>query len=243
MTMEAGQGSGSSERMGGYDQFISLLFYVLQIIYVSYIHLCCFICSNDFILSLLSYYNMLYLFVLILQSCCLCFYLFIFNCSVSLHAYYIYMIYMLHMLCVLMIHIVMDIFEITISMVNYLLYVIIIMLIYGIKMIRKMPIILTGMPPFQTERYAGASPVRGGGGCELRVAVGVIGFRAVAGSVLRCREEDPIRCADHRGRQRSPRACSFEGGEWTRVVLVSASLSGITFLARIRCGVAAVRRW
>jgi hypothetical protein len=41
-----------------------------------------------------------------------------------------------------MIHIVMDIFEITISMVNYLLYVIIIMLIYGIKMIRKMPTIL-----------------------------------------------------------------------------------------------------
>jgi hypothetical protein len=30
-----------------------------------------------------------------------------------------------------------------ISMVNYLLYVIIIMLIYGIKMIWKMPIILT----------------------------------------------------------------------------------------------------
>jgi hypothetical protein len=39
MTKEAGQGSGSSERMGGYDQFISLLFYVLQISYVSYIHL------------------------------------------------------------------------------------------------------------------------------------------------------------------------------------------------------------
>jgi hypothetical protein len=97
MTREAGQGSGSSERIGGYDQFISLLFYVLQIIYVSYIHLCCFICSNDFIISVLSYYNMLYLFVLILQLCCLCFYLFIFNCSVSLHAYYIYMI---HMLCV-----------------------------------------------------------------------------------------------------------------------------------------------
>jgi hypothetical protein len=50
---------------------------------------------------------------------------------------------MVHMLCVLMIHIFMDIFEITISMVNYLLYVIIIMLIYGIKMVRKMPIILT----------------------------------------------------------------------------------------------------
>jgi hypothetical protein len=65
MTREAVQGSGSSERMGGYDQFISLIFYVLQIIDVSYIHLCCFICSNDFILSVLSYYNMLYLFVLI----------------------------------------------------------------------------------------------------------------------------------------------------------------------------------
>jgi hypothetical protein len=50
---------------------------------------------------------------------------------------------MIHMLCVLMIHIVMDMFEITISMVNYLLYVIIIILIYGIKMIREMPIILT----------------------------------------------------------------------------------------------------
>jgi hypothetical protein len=147
MTREAGQGSGSLERMGGYDQFISLLFYVLQIIYVSYIHLCCFICSNDFISSVLSYYNMLYLFVLILQSCFLCFYLFIFNYSVSLHAYYIYMIYMLHMLCVLMIHIVMDIFDITIYMVNYLLYVIIIMLIYGIKMIWKMPTILTFQKP------------------------------------------------------------------------------------------------
>jgi hypothetical protein len=41
----------------------------------------------------------------------------------------------------------MDIFEITISMVNYLLYVIIIKLIYGIKMIRKMPIILTIQKP------------------------------------------------------------------------------------------------
>jgi hypothetical protein len=36
----------------------------------------------------------------------------------------------------------MDQFKITISMVNYL-YVIIIMLIYGIKIIRKMPIFLT----------------------------------------------------------------------------------------------------
>ena len=143
MTKEAGQGSGSSERIGGSDQFIYLLFCVLEVTYVSYIHLSCSICSNDFILSVLSYYNMIDLSVLILQSCCLCFYLFIFNCSVSLYVYRIYIIYMIHMLCVLMIHIVMDMFEIMISMVNYLLYVIIIIVIYGIKMIRKMPIILT----------------------------------------------------------------------------------------------------
>jgi hypothetical protein len=52
---------------------------------------------------------------------------------------------MIHMFCVLMIHIVMDNFEIMLSMFDYLLYVIIIMLIYGIKMVRKMPIFLTGM--------------------------------------------------------------------------------------------------
>jgi hypothetical protein len=50
---------------------------------------------------------------------------------------------MIHMLYVLLIHIGMDQFEITISTVIYLLYVIIIMLIYGIKIIRKIPIILT----------------------------------------------------------------------------------------------------
>jgi hypothetical protein len=50
------------------------------------------------------------------------------------------MIYIIHILYVLIIHIVMDIFDI---MINYLLYVIIIILIYGIKMIRKMPISLT----------------------------------------------------------------------------------------------------
>jgi hypothetical protein len=137
MTREAGQGSRSSERMGGYDQFISLLFCVLQIIYVSYIHLCCFICRHEFISSILSYYNMLYLFVLILQSCCLYSYLVIFSCSIIIHVpcLYAYYIYMIHMLYVLMIHIVMDIFDIMISMINHLLYVIIIMLIYGIKMI------------------------------------------------------------------------------------------------------------
>jgi hypothetical protein len=57
------------------------------------------------------------------------------------------MIYIIHMLYVLLIHIGMDQFKIMISMVNYLLYVIIIMLIYGIKIIRKMPIILTIKEP------------------------------------------------------------------------------------------------
>jgi hypothetical protein len=55
--------------------------------------------------------------------------------------------YMIHMLYVLMIHIVMDIFDIMVSMINHLLYVITIMLIYGIKMIWKMPIILTIQKP------------------------------------------------------------------------------------------------
>jgi hypothetical protein len=141
MTREAGQGSGSSERMGGYDQFSSLLFYILHIIYV--------VCT-----SVLSCYNMLYLSVL--QSSCLYCYLFISSCSAIIHepclyTYFIYMIYMLHMLCVLMIHIVMDNFEITFSMFDYLLYVIIIMLIYEIKMIQKMPIILTGYTPIHMD--------------------------------------------------------------------------------------------
>jgi hypothetical protein len=88
------------------------------------------------------------LYLSVLQSSCLYCYMFISSCSAIIHepclyTYFIYMIYMLHMLCVLMIHIVMDFFEITFSMFDYLLYVIIIMLIYGIKMIQKMPIILT----------------------------------------------------------------------------------------------------
>jgi hypothetical protein len=79
MTREVGQGSGSSERMGGYDQFSSLPFYVLKIIYVSYVYLYYFVCSHEFIQSVLSYHimtfvmpvhviNIPYLFVLILQS-------------------------------------------------------------------------------------------------------------------------------------------------------------------------------
>jgi hypothetical protein len=62
---------------------------------------------------------------------------------------------MIHMLYVLLIHTGMDQFEITISMVNYLLYVIIIMLIYGIKIIRKMPIIPTDVEQFKLEYLYG----------------------------------------------------------------------------------------
>jgi hypothetical protein len=51
MTSEVGQGSRSSECMGGYDQFSSLLFYVLQIIYVVYLY--CFIYNHEFISSVL----------------------------------------------------------------------------------------------------------------------------------------------------------------------------------------------
>jgi hypothetical protein len=92
----------------------------------------CYIC--------LSYSHPVYIVICLFSSCsaiihepCLC-------------TYFIYMIYMLHMLCVLMIHIVMDTFEIMLSVFEYLLYVIIIMLIYGIKIIQKMPIILIGRP-------------------------------------------------------------------------------------------------
>jgi hypothetical protein len=35
--------------------FISLLFYVFQIIYVSSVHLYCFVCSHEFISSIMSY--------------------------------------------------------------------------------------------------------------------------------------------------------------------------------------------
>jgi hypothetical protein len=42
MTKEVGQGSGSSERMRGYDWFIYLLFYVFQIMLVSVVYPCCF---------------------------------------------------------------------------------------------------------------------------------------------------------------------------------------------------------
>jgi hypothetical protein len=138
---------------GGYDQFTSLLFYVLQIIYV---HLCCFVCSHRIIQTVLSYHIMIflmhvhtikisYLFVLIYSHAVyviIC----LFSIVPSVYMLIIFMSYMIHKIYVLMIHIVMDIFDITISMINYLLYVIIIMIIYGIKMIWKMPIFLKHYP-------------------------------------------------------------------------------------------------
>jgi hypothetical protein len=106
--------------MGGYDQFSSLLFYVLQIIYVSYVHLYCFVCSHRIIQTVLSYHIMIFLMSVHTIKIS---YLFVFNCSVSLYAYYIYIIYMIHMFYVLMIYIVMDIFDIMIflSIIFYML--------------------------------------------------------------------------------------------------------------------------
>jgi hypothetical protein len=72
-------GSRSSERMGGYGRFISLSFYVFQIIYISSVYLYCFICTHEFISSILSYRIMTclmpvyasymsYMFVSVIQS-------------------------------------------------------------------------------------------------------------------------------------------------------------------------------
>jgi hypothetical protein len=94
------------------------------------------------------------------------------------------MIYMLHMLCVLMIHIVMDIFEITFSMFDYLLYVIIIMLIYGIKIIRKMTIILTDPGAELEEIAAGERPrLRGEEDCVSARGMGEPGREKTPGTL------------------------------------------------------------
>jgi hypothetical protein len=79
MTREVGQGSRSSERIGGYGRFIPLSFYVFQIIYVSFVHRYCFLYNHEFILYVLSYRIMTclipiyasymsYLFVSVIQS-------------------------------------------------------------------------------------------------------------------------------------------------------------------------------
>ena len=52
-----------------------------------------------------------------------------------------------------MFYIPMNIFNIMISMINYIIYVIIVMLIHGIKMILKLPLILTRGWYMRPERH------------------------------------------------------------------------------------------
>jgi hypothetical protein len=61
MTKEVGQGSGSSKRMGGYDRFISMLFYAFLIMLVSVIYPCCFKRCYEFVSYVQSYCFCLYL--------------------------------------------------------------------------------------------------------------------------------------------------------------------------------------
>jgi hypothetical protein len=61
MTKEVGQGSGSSERMGWYDRFISLLFYAFLIMLVSVIYPCCFKRCYESVSYVQSYRFCLYL--------------------------------------------------------------------------------------------------------------------------------------------------------------------------------------
>ena len=80
-------------------------------------------------------YSLLFIAFLRYMSCfiiifhILCFYIF------NNHMFYIFMDHMFY--------IPMNMFDIIISMINYIIYVIIVMLVYEIKMIWKMPIILT----------------------------------------------------------------------------------------------------
>jgi hypothetical protein len=60
MMKEVGQGSGSSECMGGYDWFISLLFYVFQIMLILVVYPCCFKRRYEFVLFVQLYHFCLY---------------------------------------------------------------------------------------------------------------------------------------------------------------------------------------
>ena len=53
-----------------------------------------------------------------------------------------------------MFYIPMNMFNILISMINYIIYVVITMLIYGIKMIWKLPIILTIQKPKYNRHFS-----------------------------------------------------------------------------------------
>jgi hypothetical protein len=55
MTLETGQGSRSSERLGGYELFIFSLFYTFQNLYVSVVPACCFVCCHEYVSYILIY--------------------------------------------------------------------------------------------------------------------------------------------------------------------------------------------
>ena len=191
--MEVGQGSGSSERMGGYDPFIFLLCFVFLFIrtccssvfiLLRILSWLCFICStmSFLFLSYICFWYKIYVVSLVKLKrficCCLyvslviqsrrliycfsyvsvvlfhrltCSLLFIailryMSCLVIIFhilCFYIFNNHMFYMFMDHMFYIPMNMFNIMISMINYIIYVIIIMLIYGIKMIWKLPIILT----------------------------------------------------------------------------------------------------
>jgi hypothetical protein len=166
MTLETGQGSRSSERLGGYELFIFSLFYTFQNLYVSVVPACCFVCCHEYVSYILIYCFISFLlsvFVIRYMPClhvsmvqlrcftCCCSSVSVvliccFTCSpVLIHVPFIYdhVLYMLHMFLVYMFIAVMNMIDIMISFINHFLYVIIIMLIYGIKITQKLPNILT----------------------------------------------------------------------------------------------------
>jgi hypothetical protein len=145
--MQVGQGSGSSEHMGGYDLFIFLLCFIFQILYVSVVLSCCFaiylvfvtairyiICLHvSIVLSSRFIYGCLSVSVVLFSrfTCCLMFIAVMrYMCCLVVMFYILYFHVfnndMLHMLIDHMFQIAINMFDIIISMINNLLYVIII---------------------------------------------------------------------------------------------------------------------
>jgi len=116
--MEVGQGSGSSERMGGYGLFIFLLYFIFQIVHIIVVHPCCFRFCSEYVSYVFYLYPMfvsairymLYLLVSLVQSSrfiCCCPYVLVvmfhrFTCCFMLIAVMIHMpclVIMFHILC------------------------------------------------------------------------------------------------------------------------------------------------
>ena len=131
----------------------------MSFLFISYVCFCykiyalsaCFICS-------VKSFRMCCLYVSVVMirrfTCCLMFIVVLRYMPCLIVMFYILCFHafnnnMLHMLIDHMFYIAMDMCDIMISMINNLLFVIIIMLIYGIKMIWKLPIYLT----FQKSNY------------------------------------------------------------------------------------------